>query len=134
MASALNPRSCSYRHRPALAASLTALVVLLAACAATPPPTTLMAAADAALAQAANGGGNESAPAEMQQARDKLERAKRAMAIKDHQAARTLALEAQVDAQLAMAKTLADKSRKAASVVRDDSRAMREELDRQHGK
>lgn len=116
--------------RPVTAVLLAGAAALVAACASLPPPTELMAVTRAAVTHAATQGGHEAAPAEMRLARDKLERAQAAMRAEDYAAARRLATEAQVDAQLAEAKAQADKSKKAAAVVGDDSRALRQELDR----
>jgi hypothetical protein len=52
------------------------------------------------------------------------------MAAKDYDRARSLAEQAQVDAQLAGSKARSAKAQKAALAVQDDSRALREELDR----
>jgi hypothetical protein len=100
------------------------------ACASTPPPTELLAVSSASVVRAVNAGGNESAPVEMRLARDKLDKAKLAMTAKDYDLARSLALEAQVDAQLAETKAQSAKAGKASSAVKEDSRVLREELDR----
>jgi hypothetical protein len=112
---------------PALLASV---AVLLMACASTPPPTEQVAVSTAAVATAVSAGGPELAPAEMKTARDKLDRANVAMQAKDYDSALSLAQEAQVDAGLAQAKAQSVKARKAADAVREDSRALTEELDR----
>lgn len=116
---------------PFLLASAAALSVLLGACASTPPPTAEVAVSAAAVAHAAGAGAPEGAPAEMRSARDKLARANLAMTNKDYAEARTLALEATADAQLAEARAEAAKSRKAADEVAEASRVLREEMARQ---
>ena len=103
----------------------------LGACASTPAPTDQLAVSTAAVASAGVAGGAEAAPLEMRTARDKLARANTAMADKDYEAARTLAEEAEVDAQLAGVKARAGQSAKAAVEVQDASRALREEINRQ---
>lgn len=113
-----------------LTAAFTATAIGVAACASTPPPTELMAVSTASVARAVTAGAGEAAPMEMRLARDKLERAKVAMEAKDFEVARKLALEAQVDAQLAEAKAQAARAGKAAGVIQEDSRVLREELDR----
>jgi hypothetical protein len=102
----------------------------LAACASTPPPTEQLAVSTAAVASAVGAGATELAPVEMKSARDKLDRAKLAMVSKDYGSALTLAQEAQVDAGVAQAKAQSVKARKAAETVREDSRALSEEMDR----
>jgi Domain of unknown function (DUF4398) len=127
----------SSRHRPVgqghiipTFAGLVGATLLLMACASTPPPTALMAVSASAVTDAAAAGGNDAAPVEMRAARDKLDRAKLAMGEKKYDVARALAEEAQVDAHLAEAKAHATKAGKAADTVREDSRILKEELDR----
>lgn len=112
---------------PALLAVASALLM---GCASTPPPTAQVAVSTAAVANAVSAGGPELAPAEMKIAQDKLDRANAAMQAKNYDSALALAQEAQVDAGLAQAKAQSVKSRKAAEAVREDSRALTEELDR----
>jgi hypothetical protein len=113
-----------------LPAAVAGASLVLMACASTPPPTELLAVSSASVVRAVNAGGNESAPVEMRLARDKLDKAKLAMTAKDYDLARSLALEAQVDAQLAETKAQSAKAGKASSAVKEDSRVLREELDR----
>lgn len=114
--------------RPAL---LLVVTLALAGCASTPAPTAQLAVSTAAVSSAGVAGGAEAAPLEMRTARDKLARANAAMADKDYDAARSLAEEAEVDAQLAGVKARAGQSAKAATEVQDASRALREEMNRQ---
>jgi Domain of unknown function (DUF4398) len=116
--------------RAAQIGTLGLALLMLAACASTPPPLEEMAVANAALAHAAGAGSTEGAPAEMALARDKMNRANRAMTAKDHDTALTLAQQVLVDAQLAEAKTEAGKARKSAQALQDASRALREEMSR----
>ena len=105
---------------------------LMAACAGVPAPTEQMALSTAAVTRAAGAGGTETAPAEMQMARDKLDRAKLAMTKEDYDSARGLAEEAQVDAQLAEAKARSGKAGKAAAELQESIRVLREELSRKN--
>jgi hypothetical protein len=105
---------------------------LMAACAGVPAPTEQMALSTAAVTSAASAGGTETAPAEMQMARDKLNRAKLAMTKEDYDSARGLAEEAQVDAQLAEAKAHSGKAGKAAAELQESIRVLREELNRKN--
>jgi len=108
-----------------------ALAAVIVGCGtSTPPPTSLMAVSSAALSDAVSAGGNEFAPAEMRTARDKLDRAKTAMTAEEYELARSLALEVQVDAQLAQAKAHTAKALQAAAAVKADSKALSEEMQR----
>jgi hypothetical protein len=113
--------------RPALSL---ATVFALAACASTPAPSAQVAVSTAAVASAGVAGGAEAAPTEMRLARDKLARANAAMVAKDYDLARSLAEEAEVDAQLAGVKARSGQATKAAVEVQDASRALREEMNR----
>ena len=113
--------------RPALAL-LAALA--LASCASTPAPNAQVAVSTAAVANAGAAGGAEAAPTEMRLARDKLARANAAMVAKDYDLARSLAEEAEVDAQLAGVKARSGRASKAAVEVQDASRVLREEMNR----
>jgi len=104
--------------------------IFIAGCASTPAPTEQVAVSTAAVAQAVTAGGTESAPTEMRTAREKLDRANLAMAAKDYDRARWLAEEAQVDAQLAETKAHSTKAKKAADELQEDSRVLREEINR----
>jgi Domain of unknown function (DUF4398) len=104
--------------------------VFAASCASIPPPTEQVAVSTAAVAHAVSAGGPELAPMEMRTAREKLDRANVAMVAKDYERALSLAQEAQVDAQLAETKSLSSKAQKAASSLQEDSRALREEINR----
>lgn len=117
-------------NRGGLWLAVAATAWLVGACASTPPPTEQMAVANAAVTHAMNAGAQEAAPGDMRTARDKLERAKQAMANKENGLALNLAQQAQLDAQLAEAKAHADKARKAADAVQDGNSVLREEMNR----
>jgi hypothetical protein len=119
-----------FSTRIGLSAIITVISIFLASCASTPAPTEQIAVSKAAVADAAGAGGTASAPVEMLSAREKLNGADAAMATKDYDRARTLAEEAQVDAQLAEAKAHSSKAQKAADEVREGSRVLREEMNR----
>ena len=103
---------------------------LLAGCASVPAPTEQIAVSKAAVANAVSAGGPEFAAPEMRTAQDKLDRANEAMVAKDYERARRLAEESQVDAQLAAAKARSAKAQKAALAAQEDSRVLREEINR----
>jgi Domain of unknown function (DUF4398) len=115
-------------HRAA--AVIGCAAVVMAGCASIPPPTEQMAVSNAALSHAVRAGGGEYAPVEMRSAQDKMERASRAMVKEDYEDARWLAEEAQADATLAEKKAESAKARKAAVVMQDDNRVLREEINR----
>ena len=102
----------------------------LAGCASTPAPTEQMAVSKSAIANAASAGGGEYASIEMRSAQDKMDRANAALAKEDFESARWLAEEAQVDARLAEKKAQSAKARKAALVMNEDLRVLREEINR----
>lgn len=110
--------------------ALCCALALVAGCASTPAPTEQMAVSKSAIANAVSAGGPEHAAVEMRSAQDKMDRANRAMAKEDYDAARSLAEEAQTDARLAEKKAHSAKAQKAAAVMQDDIRVLREELNR----
>ena len=105
-------------------------LALAAGCASTPAPTEQMAVSKSAIANAVSAGGAEYAAVEMKSAQDKMDRANRAMAKEDYEVARALAEEAQTDARLAEKKAQSEKAQKAAVVMQEDARVLREELNR----
>ncbi len=110
--------------------SLACSAALVAACASTPAPTEQMAVSKSAIANAVSAGGPEYAAVEMKSAQDKMDGANRAMAKEDYDVARALAEQAQTDARLAEQKAHSAKAQKAAAVMQDDIRVLREELNR----
>lgn len=107
-----------------------AAAIFMAGCASTPAPTEQMAISKAAVSNASSAGSNEFAPLLFKSATEKMDRAERAMAEKDYELARQLAEQAQVDAQLAEATTRSVKAQKAADALQEDSRVLRQEIDR----
>lgn len=104
--------------------------IFMAGCASTPAPTEQMILAKNAVSDANSAGGNEFAPVQLKSAMEKMAGAERAMGAKDYVLARQLAEQAQVDAQLAAATARSAKAQKAANVVQEDSRVLRQEIDR----
>jgi uncharacterized protein with von Willebrand factor type A (vWA) domain len=111
-------------------ATILAAAVLITACASTPPPTEQMALSRAAVSNATSAGGNEYAPIQLKSAVDKMDAAERALNTKDYIRARQLAEQAQVDAQLAEATARSAQAKKAADALQEDSRILRQEIDR----
>ncbi len=102
----------------------------LSGCASIPPPTEQIAVSKVAVSNATSAGGNEFASGDMRAAQDKLDRAIQAMAAEDYRTARSLAEQAQVDAQLAATKARSAKAQKAAATVQEDSQVLRKEIER----
>ena len=113
-----------------LAAVVALTVLSLAGCASTGDmPREEMAVARAAVDRAAGPAGAD-APVEVSQAREKLERATAAVARKDYDMARRLAEQAEVDANLAEAKSHSVRSDRALAEVREGIRQLRAEIAR----
>lgn len=108
--------------------------VFVAGCASIPAPTEQIAVSKAAVANAVNAGAPELAPLEMKTARDKLDRANLALVANDNDRARQLAEQAEVDAKLAEVTAHSVKAQKAAAVSSEDTRVLREELNRKSNK
>lgn len=91
---------------------LALLIVLgLAACATTPPDPRMLANAETALLQAEQAGAAEYAPLELRFARERLEAARTQMQAGRGAESRRLADEAEIEAQLALARTQAAQTR-----------------------
>ena len=104
-----------------------AAATVLGACASTPIPSEKIAVAKASLQRAEQSGAPELAPVELATARDKLARAEKAVADKDAQPATLLAEQANVDAQLAEATAMQQKSHKMATEFDASMQALRQE-------
>jgi Domain of unknown function (DUF4398) len=109
------------------AAVSAAVVCGLAACASTPIPNEKIAVAKASVQRAEQSGAPELAPVELAAARDKLNRAEKAVADRDAQPATMLAEQANVDAQLAEATAIQQRSHKAALEFDNSMQALRQE-------
>lgn len=104
--------------------------ISMAGCASTPAPTERMIIARAAISNAGSAGGSEFAPLQLKSAMEKMDIAEQAMSDKDYARARQFAEQAQVDAQLAGAMASSVKAKKAADALQEDSRVLRQEIDR----
>jgi hypothetical protein len=107
--------------------------MLMAACASKAPPSDEMAAARTALQTAADMGAIDLAPAEMQSAEDKAERARAAVVAGDYPSAKRLAEEAQADAELAAVRAQTAKTRKVTELMQDYTRQWQEDNGRKTG-
>jgi hypothetical protein len=118
------------KHAWYWAATWIGTTVAVASCASIPAPTTQLAVSQAAVASAVSAGAPELAPLEMKIARDKLDSANTALAANNYNLARALAEQVEVDAKLAETKARSVKAQKAAALSNDDTRVLREELNR----
>jgi hypothetical protein len=107
-----------------------AMLVGIGACASGPAPEAERGAAELALSQAEDAEAAARSPAPYALARDKLERARAAMADGENIEARRLAEQALVDAQLAEAEARAAVARENAAELRQSIETLREELAR----
>lgn len=113
-----------------VAISAAIALLTLAGCASTGDlPREEMAVARAAVERAAGPAGAD-APVEVSQAREKLDRANSAVVRKDFDVARRLAEQAEVDANLAEAKSHSTRADRALREVREGIRQLREEISR----
>ena len=92
---------------------ITAIIIFFG-CSTTKPPTDTLAKAELSVRAAHEAGAEEFAQMDLRKAREKLEKSKQAMAVRNYDEARRLAEDAQVDAELAEAKTEAQIVRHAA--------------------
>ena len=119
-------------RRARLAAGLAFTVAMLGACASTPPapPTASLAAAREAIANAEKSDAQQYAAAELDQSRERLNRAENAVTAENLILADQLARESRISAELASART---ESSKAAEINLEMSRsadALRDEMKR----
>ncbi len=106
-------------------------LLALAACAPSmQPPTSQMALAESAVDQATASGAYEYAPLELKMAQDKVDQAKTAVQAKEYVKAERLLEQAEIDAQLAEAKSSTKKSRKAVDSLQQGIDLLREEIQR----
>ena len=106
------------------------LLALTACAPAMQPPTSQMALAQSAVDKATSAGAYEYAPLELKMAQDKVEQAKTAMNAKDYVKAERLLEQAEIDAQLAEAKSSTTKSQKAVDSLQQGIDLLREEIQR----
>jgi hypothetical protein len=103
-----------------------AATLLLAACAAPAvPPDDALAAAMAAIEDAQRAGAAEYAPAELNEARDKLAEAHTAVQRKDFDFAKRLAEATEIDARLAQARAHTQRAERDLAALNESIKAMR---------
>lgn len=101
------------------------IAALMQGCAINPAPAQQLVDAKTAIATAGVGGAAELAPRDLQAARDKAKLSERWIAAKDHEPARWLAEQAQVDAELARVKAAAIQANIAAAQAQESLQALR---------
>jgi hypothetical protein len=97
-------------------------------CATAPPPLTGLDDATAAIARARTADAQLHAPVELRFAETKLAQARTAMAEKHYEAAAHLLAQAEIDAELALAKSRSGRARAAAEQKARDNAALEREL------
>ena len=98
--------------------ALMSTLLVLAACASVPAPVHEMAEAEQAVQAATDADAESLAPAEIDQARRKLEAARSALQAQEHLQARQLAEQAVVDAELAQVTARAEAAARSAAKMR----------------
>ncbi len=107
------------------------LAFALTACSTIPAPVEQMAVSKVAVDRASSSpNAVEAAPVELQKAREKLDRAQRAMTEKDYVLARRMAEQAEVDARVAESRASSARGERALREVQESSRALQEEINR----
>lgn len=104
------------------------MLIVVASCATTRPPTDELARTQAAINQAEQVGARDYAPLEIREAKKKLEEARELLGQKEYERAARRAHEAEVDAELAEAKTLSGKAQKAVRELRESIRTLKQEI------
>jgi len=122
-----------FSRRARLASGLALCIVALAACASTPsapPPTNHMDAARQAIAVAEQADAQHFSGAELDEARQYLTRAERAVTVEDMVLAERYALQSRVSAELASARTESAKAEEINREMRRSAEALRDEMRR----
>jgi len=107
-----------------------AVAASLTGCASVPPPTEELALSRAAVANAVSAGAREFAAPDLSAAEDKVAKADQMMSAKNYEAALWLAEQAHADADVAAARARSGKAQKALFAAQEDSRVLREEINR----
>jgi len=117
---------------PLFLSGLTACLSIpgLSGCASTPPPTEEVALAESAINQAESSEAQKHAPRELHSAKQKLDAAQTAMLEGDHDHARRMAEQAEIDARLAERKAQSVRTQQSIDKVQTGIREIRGELDK----
>ncbi|WP_376696962.1 DUF4398 domain-containing protein [Wenzhouxiangella sp. EGI_FJ10305] len=108
--------------------AITALLALITACATTPPDSSFLDTARGAIAQAQAADAEEYAPIELRYARERLQAATQALENDRPDDARRLGEQAEIEAQLALARTRAALARAELQRKQDDLEQVRADL------
>ena len=106
------------------------IALVLVSCASTKPPTQELARTEAVINQADQVGAEEYAPLEIREARKKLQQARELESEEKYEEAKRMAIRAEVDAELAEAKTLSEKAQNAVKQLRESIKLLKEEIGR----
>ncbi|HEX6176645.1 MAG TPA: DUF4398 domain-containing protein [Candidatus Binatia bacterium] len=115
------------------ASYLTVGALVFSGCSSVTPPREELATAELAVREAQQSKASQHASLELRMATEKLNRAKQAMRDEDHVAARRLAEQALVDAQLAENKARSAEARAMARQLREGIETLRKEAERVSG-
>lgn len=109
------------------------VAIFTAACATTEKKEVApqLAVARTIVADAVSAGAPEFAPVELQAAQENLDAAEKAAMAEDYKRAKQLGEKAQINAQLAIARTRAGKAQKAAEALKESNRTLRDEMNRE---
>ncbi|HLG19180.1 MAG TPA: DUF4398 domain-containing protein [Bdellovibrionota bacterium] len=107
-----------------------AYAVILLGCSHARPPTDILSTAEATLREAEKPETMSAAPLDVQMAKEKLEKAKKAMSDEEYDQARRMAEQAMVDAQVAQSKGAADKSKRLSEEASKTMETLRKESSR----
>jgi len=113
-----------------LSIAVVAALMVASGCSTVGPPKAEIAAADLAIQDATKSKAPQYAPLELRMARDKLDKAQRAMNNEEYIHARRLAEEALVDAELAEVKASSEDARRAANELQQSLETLRREAER----
>lgn len=104
------------------------IAIVFISCGSTKPPSEDITRAENTIKQAEQIGAQNYAPLELREARQKLERANKLVEEEKYEEAKRMADQAEIDAELAEAKTLSEKAQKAVHELRESIKALREEI------
>lgn len=113
--------------------SILTIVMVLAGCAAPMPSQSSFTSAEQAISLAKGAGAEEHAPVEMRFAREKLAEARYGMEVRDFRAATLLIEQAEINAELALARTQAALQRKKVNDLQSTNEILLEELQQTFG-
>ena len=122
------PASGTATPRPGRATLAALLLVLVAGCASGPPPRDTLAAAEAALARAEEARAADFAPMDLDFARRQHAAAVAALDARDEDSARRLAIQAELNAELAAAKSRAAAARAEVQRLTSENETLRRDL------